>query len=98
MPHYDYVCTACAHEEEILQKMTDIPLTICPQCHQATFKRKIGMGLGLQFQGSGFYETDYGSKAFPASSEKASEKASEKEKPPSPSSGGCGCGKSSCSA
>lgn len=83
MPNYDYVCTQCGHKEEILQKMTDAPLAQCPQCQQATFKRKIGAGAGLQFQGSGFYGTDYGSK--PSSS------------PEKPSSGGsCGCGKSSC--
>ncbi len=86
MPNYDYICAHCGHKEEILQKMTESPLTVCPQCQQATFKRKFGGGIGLQFQGSGFYITDYGKQTT----------SSEKEK--SSSAGGCGCGKSSCSA
>lgn len=84
MPHYDYVCTQCGYQEEVLQKMTDEPLSACPKCQQATFKRKFGGGIGLQFQGSGFYSTDYGDKP----------PSSAKEKPSS--GGGCGCGKTSC--
>jgi putative FmdB family regulatory protein len=85
MPNYDYYCTQCGHQEEFLQKMTDAPLTACPQCQHPTFKRKFGVGSGLQFQGSGFYCTDYSSK-------------SPLEKAPEPVAKGCGCGKSSCSA
>lgn len=87
MPNYDYVCAHCGHKEEILQKITDAPLTVCTQCQQSAFKRKLGGGIGLQFQGSGFYITDYGNRS-----------SSEKEKPASSSAGGCGCGKSSCTA
>jgi putative FmdB family regulatory protein len=84
MPNYDYQCTQCGYQEEILQKMTDVPLTTCSQCQQATFKRKFGRGIGLQFQGSGFYSTDY-------------HPSSEKEPPAPSTSKNCGCGKSSCS-
>jgi putative FmdB family regulatory protein len=87
MPNYDYICAHCGHKEEILQKITDAPLTVCTQCQQATFKRKLGGGIGLQFQGSGFYITDYGHRS-----------SAEKEKSASSSAGGCGCGKSSCTA
>ena len=86
MPNYDYQCTQCGHQEEILQKMTDEPLSVCPQCQHSTFKRKIGKGIGLQFQGSGFYCTDYPTSSSP----------SEKKQSPPPK--GCGCGKSSCSS
>jgi putative FmdB family regulatory protein len=86
MPNYDYVCAQCGHKEEILQKITDSPFTECPKCGQPTFKRKVGGGIGLQFQGSGFYSTDYGAKSS----------ASEKEKTSLSSSNGCGCGKPSC--
>jgi putative FmdB family regulatory protein len=89
MPNYDYQCAQCGHQEEILQKITEAPLVICPQCQSSAFKRKFGGGLGLQFQGSGFYCTDYSS----SPSEKASEKTS-----PSSSAKGCGCGKTSCNA
>ena len=85
MPTYDYFCTECDHQEEILQKMTDAPLGICPQCGKSTFVRKIGKGLGLQFQGSGFYETDYNNSTPPS-----------EKKDPSPPSKGCGCGKTAC--
>jgi putative FmdB family regulatory protein len=87
MPNYDYECSQCSYKEEILQKMTEAPLTTCPQCKQTTFKRKFGGGIGLQFQGSGFYSTDYGS---PSPSK-------EESKPSSPSKG-CGCGKTSCNS
>lgn len=88
MPNYDYQCSECGHKEEILQKMTEAPLTVCPECHQSSFKRKIGMGIGLQFQGSGFYSTDYNSPSSPKL-----EKSAE-----SPAPKGCGCGKSACSS
>lgn len=90
MPNYDYQCAQCGHQEEILQKMTDAPLKTCPQCQQPHFKRKFGRGIGLQFQGSGFYCTDYSQKP---SSDKSSGSSSSSSTPPS-----CGCGKTSCSA
>jgi putative FmdB family regulatory protein len=87
MPNYDYQCSHCGHQEEILQKITDAPLIACPQCQSPHFKRKFGVGIGLQFQGSGFYSTDYQSSAAPV------------EKAPAPSpANGCGCSKNSCSA
>jgi putative FmdB family regulatory protein len=92
MPNYDYECTHCKHKEEILQKITEEALTICPQCHKSTFKRKFGKGIGLQFQGSGFYATDYGTSSSDPTS------APVPEKPTSSSGPECGCGKSSCAA
>lgn len=86
MPNYDYYCPQCGHKEEFLQKMTDAPFTECPQCKQATFKRKFGGGIGLQFQGSGFYSTDY----YPSPSPEKAPVASPAK--------GCGCSKTSCSA
>ncbi|WP_068471419.1 FmdB family zinc ribbon protein [Candidatus Protochlamydia phocaeensis] len=59
MPNYDYYCSSCGCEQEILQKITDPVLTICPSCNQQTWKRKVGGGAGLHFKGSGFYLTDY---------------------------------------
>ena len=37
MPNYDYKYTNCGHQEEILQKMSETPLTLCPQCQKETF-------------------------------------------------------------
>lgn len=58
MPTYDYVCAECGHEFEAFQKMSDSPLTDCPDC-KGNVKRKIGAGLSPVFKGSGFYITDY---------------------------------------
>lgn len=39
--------------------MTDDPLTRCPTCPDGALRRKIGIGAGIIFKGSGFYQTDY---------------------------------------
>lgn len=58
MPTYDYLCQDCGHEFEAFQSITAEPLTECPKCG-GEVKRKIGLGAGLIFKGSGFYITDY---------------------------------------
>ena len=67
MPTYDYRCLECGHEFEARQSMKDPHLTDCPQpdC-QGKVKRKIGLGAGLIFKGSGFYITDYRSDSYKA--------------------------------
>lgn len=59
MPTYQYRCTACHKEEEIIQKISEQPLTQCPHCSELTFKRVPPRQVAIQFQGSGFYKTDY---------------------------------------
>lgn len=59
MPTYEYQCTSCGHRFEELQKMSDAPLTICEKCKKETLKKIPGAGIGLNFSGSGYYETDY---------------------------------------
>lgn len=71
MPTYDYECTKCGHRFDILQKMTDKPKTVCPEC-KGKLRRLIGAGAGIIFKGSGFYETDYKKKS-PAGCPKAKE-------------------------
>ncbi|MGC4192336.1 MAG: zinc ribbon domain-containing protein [Thermomicrobiales bacterium] len=56
MPTYAYRCTACAHEFEAVQKMSDNPLTTCPECG-APIKRVI-FPAGIVFKGDGWYITD----------------------------------------
>lgn len=58
MPIYEYQCTSCQHELEVLQKMSDAPVTECPQCHQQTLKKKISAA-GFRLKGGGWYETDF---------------------------------------
>ena len=80
MPTYEYVCPPCGHEFEKFQSMNDNPVKVCPVCRKRQVKRKIGMGAGLIFKGSGFYETDYkqaGRKKEKESSEGKSESKSE---------------------
>lgn len=60
MPTYQYRCTDCADELEVVQKFTDDPLTTCPSC-QGTL-RKVFSPVGVVFKGSGFYATDNRSK------------------------------------
>ena len=75
MPTYEYVCPPCGHEFERFQSMKDEPVKVCPECRKRQVKRKIGMGAGLIFKGSGFYETDY--KQAGRKKEKKSESKSE---------------------
>lgn len=61
MPTYEYLChnDECSHTFETFQSMKDDALVTCPACGQSTLRRKIGLGAGIIFKGSGFYETDY---------------------------------------
>lgn len=58
MPIYAYKCSACNHEQEILQKMSDPVLTECPECHQSTYEKQV-TAAGFQLKGTGWYETDF---------------------------------------
>ena len=56
MPTYQYRCTGCANELEVVQKFTDDALTDCPACEGEL--RKVYGAVGVVFKGSGFYATD----------------------------------------
>ena len=58
MPTYEYKCKKCGDRFEKFQKMTDAPLTNCPDCN-GPVHRLIGMGAGVIIKGSGFYTNDY---------------------------------------
>ena len=57
MPIYGYRCTSCGHELEVLQSMSDAPLTVCDACGGRLQKKLYPVG--VQFKGTGFYSTDY---------------------------------------
>jgi putative FmdB family regulatory protein len=57
MPTYDYRCKTCGHKFEAFQRITDQPLSECPECGKAV-ERLISTGLAVIFKGSGFYSTD----------------------------------------
>lgn len=58
MPIYEYICNACDHTHEALQKMSDAPLVECPACDKPSLKKKISAA-GFRLSGSGWYETDF---------------------------------------
>lgn len=69
MPTYDYECTQCGRMIEKFQSITAKPkrkLTVdCDKCNnRAPVRRCIGMGAGVIFKGSGFYQTDYRSAEY----------------------------------
>jgi putative FmdB family regulatory protein len=56
MPTYQYRCTECDAELEVVQKFSDDALTVCPECDGRL--RKVYNAVGVVFKGSGFYATD----------------------------------------
>lgn len=56
MPTYQYACTTCAEQVEVVQRFSDDPLTVCPACGGTL--RKVFSPVGIVFKGSGFYRTD----------------------------------------
>ena len=58
MPIYAYKCESCGFAKDVLQKMSDAPLTECPDCHAPAFKKQL-TAAGFQLKGSGWYATDF---------------------------------------
>jgi putative FmdB family regulatory protein len=58
MPFYEYECPKCGYHDEVLQKITDKPLTKCPSCHKPGL-RKLMSAPVFRLKGSGWYETDF---------------------------------------
>ncbi len=91
MPTYDYVCDACDHQFELFQSIKEEAKRKCPECGRLKLRRLIGPGAAILFKGSGFYKTDYRSKAYqkaaaadrsngsPASSDSGKSGSSKKE-------------------
>jgi len=58
VPIYAYRCSSCGHEQDVLQKMSDAPLTVCPACGKSTYAKQV-TAAGFQLKGSGWYVTDF---------------------------------------
>jgi len=58
MPIYAYKCGSCGHAKDVLQKISDAPLTTCPSCGAEAFSKQI-TAAGFQLKGSGWYVTDF---------------------------------------
>ena len=92
MPIYEYRCSACGHELEALQKLSDAPLTQCPTCRQEGLVKLVSAA-GFQLKGSGWYATDF--KGGAKSADKKSETKAEGKGEAAPACGAGGC--SACS-
>lgn len=58
MPIYAYKCSACGFAKDVLQKISDAPLTVCPSCGADAFRKQL-TAAGFQLKGSGWYVTDF---------------------------------------
>ena len=79
MPIYAYRCTDCGFEQDVMQKMSDAPLTVCPKCKAETFAKQL-TAAGIQLKGTGWYATDF----------KGGQKPAAKPDNPPPCQGGTG--------
>ncbi|MBN9373656.1 MULTISPECIES: FmdB family zinc ribbon protein [unclassified Hydrogenophaga] len=58
MPIYAYKCESCGHAKDVLQKISDAPLSVCPACGADAFRKQL-TAAGFQLKGSGWYVTDF---------------------------------------
>jgi putative FmdB family regulatory protein len=82
MPIYEYRCNECGFQKEFLQKMSDAPLTTCPECSKEALSKMV-TAAGFQLKGNGYYATDF--KGGPA-------KPKEEASAPAHACGTGGCG------
>ena len=78
MPIYAYRCGSCGHAKDVLQKISDAPLTVCPACGAEAFSKQV-TAAGFQLKGSGWYVTDFrggnGGSSAPATDNKSDTKS-----------------------
>jgi putative FmdB family regulatory protein len=58
MPIYEYRCSECGQDQEVLQKVSEPPLTECPACGKPALQKQLSAA-GFQLKGSGWYATDF---------------------------------------
>lgn len=92
MPIYDYQCTSCGFKKEVMRKISEPNLTVCPECGKQAFAKQLSAP-SFQLSGSGWYATDFKSgpgKGGNAEPEKKTE-STEGAAPAAPCSPGCAC-------
>ena len=78
MPIYAYKCDSCGHQQDVLQKMSDPLLTVCPACGASAYVKQV-TAAGFQLKGSGWYVTDFrAGNSGPAKKDGSAEPAAEK--------------------
>jgi putative FmdB family regulatory protein len=81
MPIYEYRCGECGAQTEILQRISDAPLSICPECGKAALTKLVSAA-GFQLKGTGWYATDFKDKGTkPAAKSDKTEKSGKADKP-----------------
>jgi putative FmdB family regulatory protein len=93
MPIYEYQCGSCGMQREFLRKVSDAPLTTCPECGKETLSKML-TAAGFQLKGSGWYATDFkgSGKSAPASVESKAESKSDAKAESKPAAPAAGCG------
>ncbi len=92
MPIYAYRCAECGHSKDVLQKLSDAPLSVCPACGASAFSKQV-TAAGFQLKGSGWYVTDFrdgaksGADKKPAADAAAGDKAASGADKPAEKSG-----------
>lgn len=81
MPIYAYSCSACGYAEDVMQKLSDMPLTTCPKCGEEAFSKQL-TAAGFALKGTGWYATDFKGGSKPAE---------KKDEAPAPACGSGGC-------
>ena len=79
MPLYDFLCSNCEHQDEVIAKLSDGSIMVCPVCKNKTFKKQLSAP-HFKLKGSGWYETDFKNKPKTKNSKKDNEKSSKKIK------------------
>ena len=76
MPIYEYQCGSCGSKKEHLQKLSETPILVCPECGNNAYTKLVS-AVGFQLKGSGWYATDFknGSKSKPEKKKKVKDKA-----------------------
>ncbi len=59
MPTYEYACAACGHRLEVKQRISDDPLTDCPECHAASLRKQLNNSGAFVLKGDGWYKDGY---------------------------------------
>lgn len=80
MPIYAYKCESCGHRQDVLQKISDPLVTVCPACGASSYVKQV-TAAGFQLKGSGWYVTDFrdsGGKKPGAAADKADDKSADK--------------------
>jgi len=82
MPIYEYQCSKCGFQTEVLQKISDAPLKKCPECGKSAMQKMVSAP-SFRLKGAGWYETDFKSgkkkNVVDSESDKKSEKKSDKK-------------------